>query len=146
MNRKSASRMCFLFGCALLAQLFPKSGNAQLGVAYHQSHLSFLGVNYEIKNRFKPELRLNTNLFAEDISIEAVALYDVINKDDYEFYVGLGVRSSIDEGIVVPVGLNIYPLPYKNFGFHIEVAAIAGDDGIIRGSWGIRYRFLKKRE
>lgn len=132
-----------MFGCALLAQIIPRSASAQLGVGYHQSQLSFLGVNYEIKNRFKPELRISTNLFSEDISVEALALYDVINKEDYEFYVGLGIRSPVDEGIVIPVGLNIYPLPYKNFGFHMELAAIASDGGILRGSWGIRYRFLR---
>jgi hypothetical protein len=115
-------------------------------VGYHQSVLSFVGVNYEIKNRFKPELRISTNLFSEDISVEALALYDVINREDYEFYVGVGARSPVDEGIVIPVGLNIYPLPFKNFGFHIELAAIAGDGGILRGSWGIRYRFLRKEK
>lgn len=50
------------------------------------------------------------------------------------------------DGIVIPVGLNIYPLPFKNFGFHMELAAIAGDGGILRGSWGIRYRFLRKEK
>ena len=145
MKRQSISQVCFLLASALLVQLIPTKGSAQLGVGYHQSVLSFVGVNYEIKNRFKPELRINTNLFGEDISIEALALFDVINKEDYEFYVGLGIRSPVDEGIVIPVGLNIYPLPYKNFGFHIELAGIAGDGGILRGSWGIRYRFLSKR-
>jgi hypothetical protein len=45
---------------------------------------------------------------------------------------------------VVPIGVNIYPFSNKNFGFHIELAPIIGWDDVLRGSWGIRYRFPRK--
>jgi len=128
-----------------LAILCPFINYAQFGAAYHQSQLSFVAVNYEFKERFRPELRLSTNVFDEDVSPELVFLYDILNKSDYEFYVGVGGRANVDEGFVVPVGLNIYPLPQKQFGFHFEVAPIINDVTILRGSWGIRYRFMKQK-
>ena len=45
--------------------------------------------------------------------------------------------------VVVPIGLNIYPFSSKAFGFQMELAPIIGDD-VLRGSWGIRYRFIKE--
>ncbi len=47
-------------------------------------------------------------------------------------------------GVVIPVGLNIYPFTNKKFGFHIEAAPVIGEDFILRDSWGIRYRFRKE--
>ena len=124
----------------------PCAGFSQFAVSFHQSNLPFAGFGYEFKNRIRPELRLGTDNFIDVIAVEAVVLYDFINKDDYEFYGGLGVRANTLEGIVIPIGLNIYPLPSKQFGFHIELAPIIPEDGILlRGSWGIRYRFNKKR-
>jgi len=70
-----------------------------------------------------------------------VVTYDIFNKDYYEFYAGLGGRITTFAGVVIPIGLNIYPFAVKNFGFHIELAPIIGDSAILRGSWGIRYKF-----
>ena len=125
--------------------ILPCAGFTQFAVSFHQSNLPFAAFSYEFKNRIRPELRLGTDNFISVIAAEAVVLYDLINKDDYEFYGGLGVRSNGFEGIVIPVGLNVYPLPAKQFGFHIELAPIAADNEVLlRGSWGIRYRFRKK--
>ncbi len=130
--------------CIVVAILIIPKAHAQLGVDYHQSSLPFIGVNYEIKDRFLPELRLGTNNYFEDISFEGVLTYQIINKEDYEFYGGLGYRTNLYRGIVLPIGLNIYPFTSKNFGFHLELAPIVGDDNLLRGSWGIRYRFRKE--
>jgi hypothetical protein len=117
---------------------------AQFGVSAHQSELPFVGFYYEINDHIRPELRLGTDNYLEDISIELVATYDIINKEDYEFYAGAGARFNIFEGMVIPVGLNIFPFESKSFGFQIELSPILfGDSGdLLRGSWGIRYRFL----
>lgn len=114
----------------------------QLGVSYHQSNLPFVGINYEIGDHFVPELRLGTDNFMTNLSLEAVVNYKFVTKESYDFYVGVGGRIEDYEGLVVPVGLNFYPFSEKNFGFHIEVAPIVGDSELVRGSWGIRYRFL----
>lgn len=115
---------------------------AQFGVSFHQSNLPFIGVSYEIADRIRPELRLGADRYLEDMSLEGVVVGDILNKEDYELYLGIGVRGGGEfEGFEIPLGINIYPLPIKNFGFHIEVTPIIGDDSILRGSWGIRYRF-----
>lgn len=120
------------------------NASAQFGVSFHQSNLPFVGVSYEINDRFVPEVRVGTDNYFEDISFEAVLMYQIINHEDYEFYTGLGVRTNGFTGVVIPVGVNIYPFDIKQFGFHIELTPIIGEEGLLRGSWGIRYKFKKK--
>lgn len=126
-----------------LTALLPASAFCQFTVSFHQSNIPFAGFSYEFKARWRPELRISTDIDFEGLSPEGVLLYDVVNKEDYELYVGAGGRANAFSGIVLPVGLNIYPLPAKQFGLHIELAPIISDDNVLRGSWGIRYRFLK---
>lgn len=115
----------------------------QLAVGYHQSNLPFIAVSYDIDQRFTPELRLGADTFIENLSIEAVLNYTFIEKEDYDFYGGLGYRINNYQGLVIPIGLNFYPFSEKKFGFHIEAAPILLDANILRGSFGIHYRFLK---
>ncbi|MCF2506319.1 hypothetical protein L0663_23190 [Dyadobacter sp. CY107] len=118
---------------------------AQFGVSVHQSNLPFIGLNYELADRFVPELRLGIDTQLENMSVEAVATYQFINKQDVEVYVGLGGRANAIAGLVAPIGAHFFPFPAKNFGFHIELAPIISEGStIVRGSWGIRYRFKQK--
>ncbi len=116
---------------------------AQWTVSYHQSNLPFLGVNKQLGERWLPEFRVGTDQYFSDISIELDANYILKKTDRFEFYGGLGGRAGGFTGLVIPVGLNIYPFEQKDFGFHIEAAGIVGEQSIFRGSFGIRYRFLK---
>ena len=100
-----------------------------------------MGLSYELKDRFRPEIRFGTDNYFEDISFEGILTYDIINNDDYEFYGGLGFRTHDFNGLVIPIGFNFYPLTTKEFGFQIELAPIIGESNILRGSMGIRYRF-----
>ena len=111
---------------------------SQIGVSYHDSALPFFGINYTLGNRVLSEARLETDLL-NDSGLELVATY-IFNKNSEvtNIYAGAGYN---DDGPVFPIGINIYPLENKSFGFHIEVVPIIRDDGLIRGSWGIRYRF-----
>lgn len=111
----------------------PLGAFAQFSVAYHHG-LSFVGLGYEIEERFKPEFRIGTNEFFENFPLEAVLTYNVIKKEDYEFYAGAGFRTESYEGLVIPVGMNFYPWEKKNFGFHFEIAPIIGDQDILRGT------------
>lgn len=129
--------MIFLY----LALMAPLAGLAQFTAAYHQSGLPFVAISYEFKERYKPEVRLGTDIQLQDVPVELVGLYDILQHEDFEFYAGFGIRQGIFPGAVVPVGLNVYPLPEKKFGFHMELATIIGEDEILRGSLGIRYRF-----
>ena len=127
-----------------LLVLAANSSFAQFGISFHQSNLPFIGFNYEIKDSFIPEIRIGTDNYFESTSVEADVMYKIVRRDDFDFYGGIGVRINGYTGVVIPVGLNIYPLPNKKFGFHIEAAPIIGEDFILRGSWGIRYRFRKE--
>ena len=121
---------------------FISNSYSQLNISYHQSNLPFIGIGYDINERLTPELRLGTDQFISDLSIEAVLTYKFLKKEDYDFYAGLGYRVNAFEGLVAPVGLNFYPFNKKKFGFHIEATPILLDADILRGSFGIRYRFL----
>lgn len=104
-----------------------------------------MGVNYQFGKRFIPEFRVGTDTFFEDLSAELAANYIIKKTDRFEFYGGAGLRVGSFDGIVVPIGLNIYPFEQKDFGFHLEGAPILGfnDNQVFRGSFGIRYRFIK---
>jgi hypothetical protein len=127
--------------CILI--ILPSIAFGQLSISFHQSNLPFLGVSYEIKNKLRPELRIGTDNYFEEISVEGIITYDILNKADYEVYAGLGGRANGFAGFVIPIGLNVYPLTAKQFGCHIEIAPIIGESSLLRGSWGIRYRFSK---
>ena len=126
----------------------PSIAFGQFGVSFHQSNLPFIGINYDINDKLRPELRIGVDNFFDDTSIEGILTYDLLNKDNFEFYGGLGatINGFNDLGLVIPVGLNFYPFATKTFGFHIELAPIIGESEILRGSWGIRYRFRKENE
>ena len=103
--------------------------------------MPFVGVSYEINNRFLPELRIGTDNYINDTSLELVVTYIFKRNETVNVYAGLGGRVGFFEGLVVPVGLNIYPFESKNFGFQIELAPIITEVSLLRGSGGIRYRF-----
>ena len=65
---------------------------AQFGANFHQTNIPFVGINYEIKDRIRPEFRLGVDVYLEDLSAEFITTYDILNKEDYELYGGLGVR------------------------------------------------------
>jgi hypothetical protein len=125
----------------LIIGAIPSLVFGQLGIDYNQPNLPFTSVSYEIKERFRPELRIGTDNFLEDISLEGIVSYDILNKEEYEFYGGLGYRTINFDGLVIPIGFNFYPLASKNFGFKIEVTPILGESTVLRGSLGFRYRF-----
>jgi hypothetical protein len=130
----------FLIACF---GLFSTALYSQTTVAFHQSNLPFIGVNHQFGERFIPELRVGTDQYFEDLSAEVAANYMLKKTDRYEFYAGLGGRIGSYAGLVVPVGLNIYPFEQKDFGFQMEAAGIVGEFSLFRGSFGIRYRFSK---
>lgn len=126
---------CFLTSTAL----------AQFGVGLHQYNLPFVAFSYEINEKWVPELRFGTDNYFYDIGIEAVLNHKIKSTEEVDFYAGLGGRVLLFDGVVIPVGVNIYPFQKKSFGFHMELAGLIpfDDSAILRGTWGIRYRFLE---
>ncbi|HVG41451.1 MAG TPA: hypothetical protein VM888_07545 [Chitinophagaceae bacterium] len=121
--------------------VLPSLAFSQFGISFHQSNLPFVGLHYEIKNKWRPELRIGTDNFFESTSLEGVVTYDIVENEDYEIYAGLGGRINQFNGLVIPIGINIFPFTIKQFGFHVELAPLIGNESILRGSWGIRYQF-----
>ncbi len=146
-------KTCRLFLLTVSIGLFSNSLAAQFGLSYHQSPLSFIGVNYEAGKRFLGELRIATNVYVGDLTAEGIVAYRFGNSKEFNPYLGAGIRLAAEEGgsaIVIPIGVNIYPFTRKNFGFHLEFTPFVGEedfsDNIVRGSWGIRYRFGNKED
>jgi hypothetical protein len=127
----------------VLFLLLPFSSFSQFAASYNLSSLPYAGFSYEFNERIKPELRIDSNDFFESIAGELIATYDFINKEEFEFYGGLGGRYDNFGGVVLPIGLNLYPIQNKNFGFQLELTPIIGESALLRGSLGIRYRFGK---
>ena len=91
-----------------------------------------------------PELRLGTDRYFEDVTVEGVLTYHYLIEDDYRLYAGFGFYMDWQGSASIPIGIQLYPLENKRFGLHIEAAPLVGGDNIFRGSWGIRYRFLQE--
>lgn len=60
---------------------------AQWTVSYHQSNLPFLGVNKQLGERWLPELRVGTDQYFSDLSIELDANYILKKQIDLSFMV-----------------------------------------------------------
>lgn len=126
--------------------------SAQWTVSFHQSFLPFAGLSYGFGDRFRLEARVGTDLDFNSVTAEGLVLFDILDEEDYELYAGLGGHTNDPfNGMVIAMGLNIYPFAEKRFGFHIELAPLVGipldsvdENTRLRGSWGIRYRFLRK--
>lgn len=114
---------------------------AQVGVDFHQSSLPFIGLTYDIQTIFLAELRLSTDVQFDNVSPELIIAYKIARTDNFNFYTGVGGRANVFTGVVVPLGVAFYPFENKQFGFQMEVAPILGENSVLRGSWGIRYRF-----
>ena len=125
----------------LLATASPKLFG-QVFVSYHQSNIPFAGIGYDFK-RFAPEVRVSTNVFVDDVSVEFVLPVKVLSKENYYVDAGAGVRSNSFRGLVVPIGFAAFPFANKGLAFHGEIAVISDfeSSAILRGSWGIMYRF-----
>lgn len=119
---------------------------AQWCVSYHQSDLPFVGVNYTFSERFMPELRLGTDRYFEDVTLEGTFNYQYVQREEYQLYAGLGVIVvKGGAGVLIPAGILIYPFENKKFGFHMEATPVLIENNhLLRGSWGIRYRFLRE--
>lgn len=138
------SKIKILALLSLFMLLGALQAHAQWGVSYHQSSIPFVGINYTFSERFMPELRLGTDRYFDDFTLEPTISYQYVQREEYQLYAGLGVLlTDYTAGVVIPVGVLIYPFENKKFGFHMEVTPIVMDYSIFRSSWGIRYRFLQ---
>ncbi|MBN7802352.1 hypothetical protein J0A67_15880 [Algoriphagus aestuariicola] len=135
--KKSLLIACFM--------LLSAAAFSQTTVAFHQSNLPFIGVNHQFGEKWIPELRIGTDNYVEDLGFELIGNYMLKSEESTQIYIGAGIRANLLDGAVITSGINYFPFNRKDFGFHIEAAPIISfDEGaLFRGSFGIRYRFLK---
>ncbi|MCB0629320.1 MAG: hypothetical protein R2824_04090 [Saprospiraceae bacterium] len=135
----------YLSALVLTLLFVAQNATAQFGVSFHQSRIGFVGINYEAGRHFMAEFRISTDVLFETLALEGIGALRIGRSEEINPYVGLGFRfdpENLGAGILLPIGMNIYPFENKRFGFHLELAPIVGENAIVRGSWGIRYRFL----
>ena len=126
--------------------LFGVNGFSQVSVSFYNSSLSKIGVAYNFNGKVWTELRVYSNTTFDNITPELVACYNVINKEKYNIYAGIGGVVNYYNGIVLPVGVQFSPFEkLSNFSLHIECQPTFDfeDDFILQSSWGLRFRFNK---
>jgi len=130
-----------------MSTLLGINGFSQISVSFYNSSLSKIGVAYNFNDKIWTELRVYSNTVLEDITPELVVCYNVIKKEKFNIYAGIGGVVNYYDGIVLPVGVKFSPFEkLNNFSLHIECQPTFnfGNDFILQSSWGLRYMF--KRE
>lgn len=73
------------------------------------------------------------------------SLLQYLKKENFSLYAALGYFYDDFGSASIPLGLLVFPFENKNVGFHLEATPLLGEGiDLLRGSWGIRYRFSKK--
>ena len=121
---------------------------SQLSVSfYNSSTISKIGMAYNFGDRFWSELRVYSNTFLEDLTPELVVCFNVVNKESHNVYVGIGATENLYSGILMPLGVQISPLPeFRRLSLHMELQPMLdfNTDFIIQSSFGIRFKFGRK--
>ena len=139
---------CLFLFFFLLLNIQNSLAQHNIGISYHQSSFTKVGVFAEVFDKGIIELRFLDNFIIEDFSAEISGFYKMVNKRDHEVYGGVGyAHSAFDEliGAIITVGANFYPFGNKRFGFQVELNPLIPEFGspIIRASGGFRYKFFK---
>jgi hypothetical protein len=131
----------------LVLALFYYQANAQLAVGFHRSYLPFVGVNYQIGDRFIPNYRIAVNNLNSETAMQLALSYVIKQQEHYQIYGGLAAHYFKEETTLgISGGMNLYPFKTKGLGFHLEVTTLFDRDGILRGGWGLQYRFIKNQK
>ncbi|NBW37896.1 MAG: hypothetical protein EBR30_23330 [Cytophagia bacterium] len=129
----------FIFSFFLI---MPLSAIAQFGINLPVIGMPAIGLNYEIKDTWRPEIRISRDLDAKPVNTFLLLTRDIINYDNHEAYLGIGIRSTKALGAAILGGVNLYPFKKKKFGFNIDQMIVFGDRTVdISANLGIRYRF-----
>lgn len=127
---------------AFLLLFLPISAFCQLGMNLYLSEIPQVGLNYELKDKWRSDFRIGIGGKPKTTKIDLFLTYDFFNLEDHEVYLGLGISSANELGIAIPAGVNFYPLSNKKIGFAIDFVTVILDNSIAsNGSLGVRYRF-----
>ncbi len=130
----------------LLGLLFgiTSKGKSQLSIAYYSSSMAKIGMGYDFSEKVRGELRVYSNTFREDITPEIVLCFNIVRREYHNIYIGLGYAFNAIDGLVIPAGVQFYPIPdFRKFSLHVELQPTYEyfDGLILQASWGLRYTF-----
>jgi hypothetical protein len=129
----------FIFPFFLIA---PLSAIGQFGINLPVIGMPAIGLNYEIKDTWRPEIRISRDLDAKTTNTFLLLTKDVVNYDNHEAYLGMGIRSTKALGAAILGGVNLYPFKNKKFGFNIDQMIVFSDRSVdVSANLGLRYRF-----
>lgn len=129
----------FIFSFFLI---MPLSAIAQFGINLPVIGMPAIGLNYEIKDAWRPDIRISSDIDAKTINTFLLLTYDFINYDNHEAYLGMGLRSTNVLGAAILGGVNLYPFNNKRFGFNIDQMIVFGERSVdINSSLGLRFKF-----
>ncbi len=115
-----------------------------------QSSETFVTVGTDPNKQIFGEGRIGTG---GDIGVELMGAYNIVQKDDVNFYLGLGLGLDDDRNrnndndddiyIAIPFGLLVTPFNSKNLGLVLEAAPILADNNgdYFRAGFGFKYTF-----
>lgn len=115
-----------------------------------QSSETFVTIGTNPDNQIFGEGRIGTG---GDIGIELMGGYNLIQKQDVNFYLGLGLGLDDDRNngrnddddfyLAIPFGLLVKPFANDNFGIVLEAAPVFADDrgDYFRAGFGFKYSF-----
>ncbi|PZX58165.1 outer membrane insertion C- signal [Algoriphagus chordae] len=140
-----------LFLLSLTLFTFISLAQAQISAGVNiQSSETFVTIGTNPNNKIFGEGRIGTG---GDIGVELMGAYNIIQKDDVNFYLGLGLGLDDDRNhdhdddddiyIALPFGLLVTPFNSKNLGLVLEAAPILADDhgDYFRAGFGFKYTF-----
>lgn len=138
---KTTIKLLILLG--LLFGINPKA-KSQLSIAYYSSSMAKIGMGYDFSEKVRGELRVYSNTFREDITPEIVLCFNIVRREYHNIYIGLGYAFNAIDGLVIPAGVQFYPIPdFRKFSLHVELQPTYEyfDGLILQASWGLRYTF-----
>lgn len=115
-----------------------------------QSSETFVTLGTDPYKQIFGEARIGTG---GDIGFEVMGGYNIVQKDDVNFYLGLGLGLDDDRNskrdddddiyVAIPFGLLITPFNSKNLGLVLEAAPVLATDhgDYFRAGFGFKYTF-----
>ncbi|UZD21250.1 outer membrane insertion C- signal [Algoriphagus halophytocola] len=138
-----------LLSFALFAFISLAKAQVSAGVNL-QSSETFVTIGTDPSKQIFGEARIGTG---GDVGVELMGAYNIIRKEDVNFYAGLGLGLDDDRNhnhddeddiyIAIPIGLLVTPFNSKNLGLVLEAAPILADDhgDYFRAGFGFKYTF-----
>lgn len=148
--------MKYLIVCFLLFSTC--SAFAQVGLSYFPWN-NKLGVSSNTEKKLWGEVKFEVNTFFGNLNTDLALMYNVKQKEQVNYYVGLGVSTNFIRGAFEEKGLNGYNLyvgsrikPFTKYpGVQIiaELAPYINSEfssGLLQANFGVGYQFLRKRK